>query len=222
MKSFFSMVNSVVGGDTSAPVKVVILPWEDYKEKAKALNIRGSLTDIMRDKILEISLEEKIFLNKSKPLGEFEVEGYLEVIMKLLEIDTNLRELFRKCVPGRISEEIFWRNYFEKVEEVKEEILMTYSNKKSPSESNMYSAYHSSLIDELDKELEAEEFNYYQKSPPPVQTQKKDEEIEELKLSLKNALKRIEDLEKRVAVLEQPEKHEFKDEELVAGEEEKI
>lgn len=197
MKSFFSLVNSVVGGESKVPEKKVTMPWEDYKAKAKSLNIRGSLTDIIRDKILEIPLDEKILLKKTTQLGTFDLEFHLEVILKLLEIDPNLREVFRKNVPGRISEEFFWKNYFERVEEVENEVLSRFSNAKSTNES-----YHNSLIDELDKELEGEIEDFsYQKRPIPSPAIEK--QNNELKALLETALKRIEILEKRVAILEE-------------------
>lgn len=107
MKGLFNFVNSVVGGEPEKPKNSVLLPWEDYKERAKLLNIRGSLTDVLRDKILEIPLDEKIFFTKSSQSESFVLDNCLDVILKLLEADSNLRETFRKLVPTKVSEDVF-------------------------------------------------------------------------------------------------------------------
>ena len=135
MKGLFNFVNSVVGGEPEKPKNSVLLPWEDYKERAKLLNIRGSLTDVLRDKILEIPFDEKIFFSKSSQSESFVLDNYLDVILKLLEADSNLRETFRKLVPTKVSEDVFWKNYFGKVEDIKNEVFLKFSN-KAPIESN--------------------------------------------------------------------------------------
>ena len=137
MKGIFALVNSVVGGESKPAEKKVVLPWENYKERANTLKIKGSLTDVLRDQMLEIPNDEKSLLDKSHPVSNFDLESHLEVIMKVLEIDMKLRELFRRSVPNRISEEMFWKNYFNRVEEVADEVLKRFSNQK-PSESNHY------------------------------------------------------------------------------------
>lgn len=135
MKSFFSLVNSVVGGESKEPEKKIIMPWEDYKEQAKELNIKGSLTDVIRDKVMEIPHTPQVLLDNSNPLDNFVLDEHLEVIMKLLEIDVNLREVFRREVPKRISEENFWKNYFDKVDSIKLSVIQAYS-KNPKTESN--------------------------------------------------------------------------------------
>lgn len=205
MKNFFSLVNSVVGGEVNTKPKIVLLPWEDYKDQAKSLNIRGSLTDILKDNILEISLDEKNFISAEYINSSFVIDKYLDVIMKVLEVDGNLRELFRRIVPKKVTEEVFWRNYFAKVEEIKNGVLAKFSRTTSENKDSL--DFHNSFLDELDKELEAEDASLYKSKPlkSPKSPQEPDE-ISLLKTQLEKALKKIEDLETRVFRLEQASK----------------
>lgn len=203
-------MNSVVGGEEKKEKNQIKLPWEDYADQAKGLGIRGSLKDVLRDEMSEIYMEEKRLLDRETGLDEFSIDEKFDCILKILEVDLNLREFYRKTVPAKASEEVFWRNYFEMTEEIKDRVLKRYAQKDHASKE--LSELRNSLLDELDKELEGEEF------VPVVKVQgKKDEkggdkptnpknpilcEIDSLKQSLSSALHRIESLESRVLNLE--------------------
>ncbi|CAG9335734.1 unnamed protein product [Blepharisma stoltei] len=198
MRGLISFVNTVVGGKEEAKEGHLLLPWEDYKEKAKELNIKGSITDVLKDAILEISNNEKNLLifrsNKETSFFEFNLDEKIEVITEVLKVDTNLRELFRNLVPRCTSEELFWKSYFYNVERVKEEILNKFSGKKGDTELD---DVHKELMDELEKELKAD----IEKKPLRARIKAKNE-VQELKDELRKALERIEKLEERVRKLE--------------------
>ena len=210
MKSFFNLVNSVVGGEEKKEKNQIKLPWEDYADQAKGLGIRGSLKDVLRDEMSEIYTEEKRLLDREAGLDEFSIDEKYDCILKILEVDLNLREFYRKAVPAKASEEVFWRNYFEMTEEIKARVLKRYAQKDHASKE--LSELRNSLLDELDKELEGEEFAPMAK----VQVKKEEKglvkptnqaspllsEISSLKQTLSSALARIESLESRVLNLE--------------------
>lgn len=217
MKSFFNLVNSVVGGEEKQEKVQVKLPWEDYTEQAKGLGIRGSLKDVLRDEMSQIYSEEKRLLDKENSLEDFSIDEKYDCILKILEVDLNLREFYRKVVPGKASEEVFWRNYFEITEEIKDRVLKRYAQKSHASKE--LSELRNSLLDELDKELEAE----VQEPKPRVQVKNEEKgeskptknytnsanasdplvsELNFLKESLAQALSRIDILESRVQYLE--------------------
>jgi hypothetical protein len=65
MKSLFSFVNSVIiGEETKDPAKQVILPWDNYQNKAKELGIHGRLTEMLKARILEIADDEEALLRE--------------------------------------------------------------------------------------------------------------------------------------------------------------
>lgn len=209
MKSFFKLVNTVVGGEEKKVNEEALLPWEDYKEQAKGLGIRGSLKDVLRDEMSEIYTEESRLLSKSNPLGEFDLDEKYDVIVKVLDNDLNLREFYRKVVPGKVKEDFFWRNYFEITEEIKARVLKRYAHKDHSMKE--MSEIRNSLLDELDKELEAEvqdakvvkkSVEGENKEKQKKQAEKKESELELLKKTLSEALDRIKVLEKKVEALE--------------------
>lgn len=209
MKSFFSLVNTVVGGNEKEVNEKALLPWEDYKEQAKGLGIRGSLKDVLRDEMSEIYTEEAKLLSKSLPLGDFDLDEKYDVIVKVLDNDLNLRELYRKVVPSKVKEDFFWRNYFEMTEEIKARVLKRYAHKDHSMKE--MSEIRNSLLDELDKELEAEvqEVKVVKNTTESKSqgkqgknTEKSETELEMLKKALSEALERISTLEKRVEALE--------------------
>lgn len=226
MNSFFRLVNTVVGGDEKKVNEQALLPWEDYKEQAKGLGIRGSLKDVLRDEMSEIYTEEAKLLSKSVPLGEFDLDEKYDVIVKVLDNDLNLREFYRKVVPGKVKEDFFWRNYFEMTEEIKARVLKRYAHKDHSMKE--MSEIRNSLLDELDKELEAEvqevkvvKKKEESKSPGKLEKnhEKSESELETLKKMLSEAMDRIRMLEKRVEALEneksEKEKKDLDLEELV-------
>lgn len=210
MHSLMSFVNSVVGGSpdpqpvqSSAPV---LLPWEDYKEKAIALRIKGSITDILRDNILEIAEDERNFLifsrGRDTDLYEFNFDEKVPLIMAVMEQDPALGKVFSRLVPRHTSEELFWKSYFYTVETVRDQTLLKFSQQKSveiEESSKEKSDKHRELMDELESELSAE---------PSIVIKKEKRQTKEpivladLQSQLKAALARIDQLETRVEKLE--------------------
>lgn len=198
MNGLMSFFNTVVGGKEDAKEKTLVLPWEDYKDKAKELNIKGSITDVLKDAIFEISQNEKNFLmfrqGSNPDFFEFDLDPMVETITEVMKEDLHLREMFRNLVPRCTTEELFWKSYFYNVEHVKEEILNKFSGKKNDV---TLDEIHKELMDELDKELK----DNIEKKPVRNRVKAKSE-VQELKQELKKALERIKILEQRVAKLE--------------------
>lgn len=216
MHSLMSFVNSVVGGSPDPqppqPSTPLLLPWEDYKEKALALRIKGSITDILRDSILEISEDERNFLifsrGRDTDLYEFNFEEQVPLIMAVMEQDPALGKVFSRLVHRHTTEELFWKSYFYTVETVKDQTLLKFSQQKSveiEESSKEKSDKHRELMDELESELSAE---------PSVVIKKEKRQAKEpivladLQSQLKAALARIDSLENRVEKLELERKSE--------------
>jgi len=205
MNQIFSFVNKVVGGDEFQTTNT-LLPWEDYKARAKELNIKGSLTDVLRDEIMELPQDSNNFLvfrkGRDSDLFSFNLDQHVPVILKLLEVDQQLSAQFSELVPKKTTEEMFWKSYFYNVERVKDHTLNKFAGKKE-DKGNM-EELHKELMEELEMELQQENLN--KKKPP-------NSEVQALRKDLENALKRIQELEARVQQLENPPKPE--DPELV-------
>ena len=207
-----SFVNSVVGGPadaTPAPAIPLLLPWEDYKEKAKELRIKGSITDILRDNIFEISQDDRNFLTFTKhsdtDLYEFDFDEKVPLIMAVMEQDVGLGKVYSRLVPRQTTEALFWKSYFYTVELVRDQTLLKFSTTRPSSDLDdlkIKSDKHRELMDELESELTAEPQIVIKEKKPP----REPVAVTELQRQLKAALARIEQLEKRVAVLETQQK----------------
>jgi hypothetical protein len=200
MNSLFSIINTVVGGGQPEEVsQQVLMPWEDYKERAKELNIKGSLTDVMRDEMLEISASEDTFLlfkkDKDSDLYDFDMDRNVDLIMKLMEEDPNLPEMFNKLVPRRTTEEYFWKSYFYNIDRIKDHILHKFSQNKT--ETSAMDDLHKELMEELELELIDTPKAVQQK---PARTSQSSE-VRQLRKELEAALQRIKKLEDMVEVL---------------------
>ena len=201
MNSIFSILNTVVGGSQPEPtIKKCLLPWEDYKDRAKELKLKGSLTDVMRDEMLEISGSDDTFLlfkrDKDSDLYEFDMDSNVELILKLMEEDSNLTDMFSKLVPRRTNEEYFWKSYFYNIDRIKDHILHKFSQNKK--ETSAMDELHKELMEELELEL----------IDTPLPARKKtigrstqSSEINKLKKELDAALLRIKNLEDTVQLL---------------------
>lgn len=95
-------------GEEAPAEDKTLLPWEDYKELATKLKVRGSVTDILKDDMLELSTDEANFLvftrGRDSDLYDFNFDKKVPVIMRLMEIDENLSNMFSNLVPSRTSE----------------------------------------------------------------------------------------------------------------------
>ncbi|XP_076467008.1 uncharacterized protein LOC143298156 [Babylonia areolata] len=90
-------------------------PWVGYREE-----------ETMKEHILGLSQERKIFLNNppSDVKFEFDFATAYPVAMATLREDANLRLMRYQLVPKRTSEETFWRNYFYHVSLVKRSVQL--------------------------------------------------------------------------------------------------
>lgn len=200
MNSLFSIINTVVGGGQPEEVsQQVLMPWEDYKERAKELNIKGSLTDVMRDEMLEMSGSEDTFLlfkkDKDSDLYDFDMDRNVDLIMKLMEEDPNLPEMFNKLVPRRTTEEHFWKSYFYNIDRIKDHILHKFSQNKK--ETTAMDELHKELMEELELEL-IDTPKAVEKKPARTS---QSSEVRQLRRDLEAALQRINKLEDMVEVL---------------------
>mmetsp|Transcript_27402 Transcript_27402/g.49324 ORF Transcript_27402/g.49324 Transcript_27402/m.49324 type:complete len:205 (-) Transcript_27402:3156-3770(-) len=189
MKSLFSFVNSVVGGDeeVKTPSKPLILPWDDYEAKAKELGVKGNVSELLKEKILEIADDEDALLDDVE--FEFDFDSRVGVIMELLNLDATLKDAFRRLVPNKTTEEKFWKSYFYQVEAVKEATLKRYAAKpqvKQPVKTD------EDILAELESELTDDKPIIMKKKKPSVS----------LETQLKDALQRISALEATVKRLE--------------------
>ena len=88
------------------------LPWETDDED------RSILTQALMEKILSLSLCDSNFTEKPvEPVSSepFDLEGFAPVIMKMLEIDSNLGNTHAKVSPN-MNEEVFWKNYYQRIQ----------------------------------------------------------------------------------------------------------
>eukprot|EP01036_Dinobryon_divergens_P037282 gene37282-48741_t len=88
------------------------LPWESDNE-TKAI-----LSQDLMEKILALSMAEENFTVKPpSPILEsitFSFQSYIPVILRILQLDSNLARVHAKLSP-KMDEEIFWRNYYIRV-----------------------------------------------------------------------------------------------------------
>lgn len=81
-------------------------PWVGYREEEE-----------MKKEILKISQDRGNFV-REPPLAanyQFDMVTVYPVALATLEVDENLRAMRFELVPKQLSEEIFWRNYFYRV-----------------------------------------------------------------------------------------------------------
>ena len=111
--------------------------------------------------------------------------------MALLKEDDKLNTMFAQIVPTRNNEELFWKSYFYRVEQVKSQELMKYSKKEKDLDES-----HTDILGELDDELDEE----IPAIANPSSVAQLDSRLLQQQLAI--AMKRIEQLEARVAKLE--------------------
>lgn len=148
MKSLFSFVNSVIGGEEAKePQAPCLLPWDDFEKKARELGVKGPASQLLKEKIFEIADDEANFLRDVQ--FEFEFDRHIQVILELMKIDQKLSNSFRKLVPSRRSEDGFWKSYFYQVEVVKDTVLKHLMAKSQvQSDRDILDELESELIDE--------------------------------------------------------------------------
>ena len=87
------------------------MPWETDYEKTSILS------EELKSRIFDLSKNENNFICAPPELIEiqFRLEDKVSVIMKLLELDSNLAKTHAKLSP-KMEEEVFWKNYFTRVQ----------------------------------------------------------------------------------------------------------
>ncbi|XP_029427281.1 synapse-associated protein 1-like isoform X2 [Rhinatrema bivittatum] len=103
-EKFVSEQRSKSAGCTEAP-------WVGYQEE-----------EIIRQQILALSKERRNLL-RAPPAGvpfRFEFERWAPVAVLMLQEDPALNKMRYELVPKRITEEVFWRNYFYRVSLIKQ------------------------------------------------------------------------------------------------------
>lgn len=106
-------------------------PWIGYHEESS-----------MKRQILALSLDERNFL-RSPPSGVdfgFDLGQKMPIAMATLNEDKNLEKMRFQLVPKKITEGMFWRNYFYRVSLVKQSTQLSsmadHDLKKSPNSSS--------------------------------------------------------------------------------------
>ena len=86
------------------------LPWETEVE-TKAI-----LSDHVMQQILQLPFDDRNFKEPGLPLQQlpFTFADHVPVILRMLEIDHNLKSVHAKLAP-KANEEVLWRNYFKRV-----------------------------------------------------------------------------------------------------------
>lgn len=104
----------VAAGAAAAAERAGVLPWE---ERASA-----QFSDAIRDRILELSSDDKTFLvPPPDAVGfSFDFEARAADARKVMAADPKLQEKRFSLVPKEIEEASFWRNYFYRVSLIKE------------------------------------------------------------------------------------------------------
>ncbi len=115
VSSAFTHVASLIEGDASAAADKprVLLPWENPRiPDAKRAEVEMQVRNL--------GVHRRTFMDPPPPsvtTAEFVLdEARIAQALRLLEVDKELARWRWDIVPGKISEERFWRNYFARVE----------------------------------------------------------------------------------------------------------
>ncbi|KAI8067554.1 hypothetical protein BC940DRAFT_301018 [Gongronella butleri] len=103
------------GKQQPSPGTELSLPWEGY----------SGYEDELKRRILAITKDERnlIVPPPTETTFEFDLKAYGNSARALLEHDKTLSELRFILVPQKLTEEVFWRNYFYRVTIVKQQVL---------------------------------------------------------------------------------------------------
>lgn len=89
-----------------------MLPWETSDEDLSILS------QALMEKVLSLSLCDRNFTEKPVDgVSEepFSLRDFAPIIMKMLELDSNLGNMHAKVSPT-MNEEVFWRNYYQRIQ----------------------------------------------------------------------------------------------------------
>jgi len=105
----------------------------------------------MKRQILALSLDERNFM-RSPPSGVdfgFDLGQKMPIAMATLSEDENLEKMRFQLVPKKISEEMFWRNYFYRVSLVKQSTQLS-----SIADQDHQKSPHTSSTESLNKSVD--------------------------------------------------------------------
>lgn len=100
---FNGLQQGFIGDNNEKSNKQAAYPWENYDNAEE-----------LKEKILAISTEKRNFL-RNPPAGvrfKFDYHESFPTALKIIEVDPNLSKMRFEMVPKKLTEEVFWRNYF--------------------------------------------------------------------------------------------------------------
>lgn len=103
---FNGLQQGFIGQNQEKNNKQAGFPWENYDNAEE-----------LKEKILAISSEKRNFL-RNPPAGvrfKFDYQDAFPTALRIIEVDPNLSKMRFELVPKKLTEEIFWRNYFYRV-----------------------------------------------------------------------------------------------------------
>jgi len=140
-------------------------PWVGYNGDEEKLKLE----------ILELSTDSRNFIRTPPPGVEFtfDYEVAHPIALATLEEDENLKEMRFKLVPGKMSEEQFWKNYFYRVQLIRQSNQLDELNKSQTEQS----ATMSTTGDEKKTAVETEQES---SSAAPVNTEFVSDDLNEI------------------------------------------
>jgi hypothetical protein len=158
-------------------------PWIGFKEEEK-----------MKEQILLLSTDSRNFTRSPPETIDFHFDFKVAypIALATLEEDENLREMRFKLVPGRLSEEAFWRNYFYRVSLIKQSTqLSTLASENGKiDETNKSELEKKIRTESLDVQSGSDQVNHEFESDfyesASVNEEEIKKEMEQLKLNSKN------------------------------------
>lgn len=106
----------------------LLLPWETREEN------KSILVDQAMASILELSSHETTFTHPPDHINDFtfDFQMYIPVVLRLLEIDANLKSM-QAHFASRMKEEVFWHNYFMHTRVVRQRVGLSLHDDILPS-----------------------------------------------------------------------------------------
>ena len=102
-----TIANTIEGAETGTFDEMVLLPWAVFDDEER----RVQCETLVRG----LSEHRRTFMEPAKAEFEFDFNLHISQAQELLKLDSNLARWRWDIVPGKISEEKFFRNYFYRV-----------------------------------------------------------------------------------------------------------
>lgn len=97
--------------------KVTLMPWQGSDQAEIEKNLKKEVYSLAKDRELLLKCDADLDYK-----FEFKIEDYMFIACIMLKYDSNLAETREKIVPGMVSEDEFWRNYFYAIECIKQDM----------------------------------------------------------------------------------------------------